>query len=346
MPCATPETYRRMIGRALEGGFAYPAVNIHDCAGANAVIEAFAASRSDGIVSVFPEAAACLSGALGDPVLGAITLAEHARRVADRHDVTVALHTDHCAPDLVDRFLSPLVTETERRRAQGLAPLFTSHMFDASALPLADNLAHSITLLRRCAASGLSLEIEIGIVGGAEGTQGAASEAPGTPVSRCYTETADMVAAYRALAAVQGAHFTFAPAFGNVHGVYKPGVVALRPSLIGRYRDAVHEQFGRTVTCPMVFHGGSGSSDSEIAEAVAGGVVKFNVDTDTQFAFTRGVADHMMRHYDKVLRIDGEVGDRRYYFQEAWLAAGAGSMKTTVERFCRVLGSFGRSMSA
>lgn len=328
-----------MIDAASQGGWAYPAVNVHEIATMNAAIEGLAEAKSDGILQVFPDVAAFVSGSPEDFASGATTLAEHARRVAAHVPVGIALHTDHCGSGLVDSFLRPLIRESARRVSAGQPPLFTSHMYDGSNLPLSENLARSRELLDECAVAGLVLEIEVGVVG-SESVPRDRREGEG----RRYTTPEDFLAVHETLAGRPGAGFLVAPAFGNVHGVYRPGEVVLRPGILEECQRALAMRHGRDARFRLVFHGGSGSSLEEIRAAVAHGVVKMNVDTDTQYAFTRGVLDHMLKCYDTVLRIDGEVGRKQDSFAETWLRRGMATMRARVVELCGQLGSAGRSL--
>ncbi len=327
MPVADYRTYCSMLDRAQAGRFAYPAINVSSMATASAVLQGLAESRSDGIIQVSTGGAAFASGTrVKDMALGAIALAEYVHRVADRYPVYVALNTDHCQSDKLDRFVTPLIEETERRRSKGLPNLFNSHMFDGSALPLKDNLDIAVRLLERCHRSGIILEIEAGVVGGEE--DGVKAEAS----AKLYTTPEDTLEVARRMGAVTGARFLLAATFGNVHGVYKPGQVKLRPSVLKDCQDAVARAHGEQTRFALVFHGGSGSSLEEIREALDYGVVKMNIDTDTQYAFTRPIADHMFRNYDGVLKVDGEVGSKKTYDPRSYLAAAENSMAERVKR--------------
>ena len=271
-------------------------------------------------------------------VLGAVSLARHVHLVAERHGVLVALHTDHCHPGDVEGFLIPLIEETERRRAKGAPNLFNGHMFDGSTLPLGENLERSRQLLDRCARNEIVLEVETGIVGGEE--DGVDNE--GVPDERLYTTPEDMVRVARELSPL--GRFMYAATFGNVHGVYRPGNVKLRPEILREGQDAVERELGRDKRHWLVFHGGSGSELSEIRETVRHGVVKMNVDTDTQYAYTRPVADHMLRNYDKVLKVEGEVGSKKHYDPRSYLKMAENSMTERVVQATRDLMSEGRSL--
>jgi len=343
MPVADHKTYCRMLDRARENRFAYPAINVSSLTTANAVLKGLAESRSDGIVQVSTGGAAFASGSsVKDMVLGAISLAEHVHRVAARYDVNVALHTDHCQAQVLDTFLVPLVAETERRRKAGLPNLFNSHMFDGSALPLKENLDIAVPLLERCHRSELILEVEAGVVGGEED----GIKAEGAPAEKLYTTPEDMLEVARRLGAVKGARFLLAATFGNVHGVYKPGHVKLKPSILKDGQDAVEKEYGREARFDLVFHGGSGSLLEEIHEAIDYGVVKMNIDTDTQYAFTRAIADHMFKNYDGVLKVDGEVGNKKRYDPRSYLTLAEAAMAERVKAAVAALRGTGTSLFA
>ncbi len=339
MPVADYKTYCEMLDRAREGRFAYPAINVTSLTTANGVLRGLAESKSDGIIQVSTGGASFASGSsVKDMVLGAISLAEHVHRAAERYPVYVALHTDHCQADKLERFVIPLVEETERRRAAGLPNLFGSHMFDGSALPLKDNLDIAVPLLERFRNCELILEIETGVVGGEE--DGVAAEAQ----AKLYTTPEDTLEAARRLNEIVGARYLLAATFGNVHGVYKPGHVQLKPSILRDCQDAVEKTFGRKARFDLVFHGGSGSSVAEIHEAIDYGVVKMNIDTDTQYAFTRPIADHMFRNYDGVLKVDGEVGNKKAYDPRTYLALGEEAIARRVQQAVKDLRSAGKTL--
>ncbi len=341
MPVADYQTYVRMLDRAKANRFAYPAINVSSLTTANAVLKGLAESRSDGIIQVSTGGAAFASGtSVKDMALGAISLAEHVHRVAERYNIYVALHTDHCQAPVLKSFLIPLVEETERRRKAGLPNLFNSHMFDGSALPLKENLDIAVPLLERCHRSELILEIEAGVVGGEE--DGVKTE--GAPAEKLYTTPADMLEVARRLGEVKGARYLFAATFGNVHGVYKPGHVKLKPSILRDGQEAVENKFGRDGRFSLVFHGGSGSLPEEIHEAIDYGVVKMNIDTDTQYAFTRAVAGHMFKNYDAVLKVDGEVGSKKAYDPRAYLAAAEAAMAERVKQAVKALRGEGTTL--
>jgi fructose-bisphosphate aldolase class II len=326
MPVADYQTYCKMLKRAREGKFAYPAINVTSLTTANAVLKGLAESRSDGILQVSTGGAAFASGlAVKDMVLGAISIAEHVHRVADRYPIHVALHTDHCQANKLETFVLPLVEETERRRAAGRPNLFTGHMFDGSELPLKENLDLAVRLRERFRKSDLILEIEVGVVGGEEDGIRASAGA------KLYTTPEDTLEVARRLGPSSDAPYLLAATFGNVHGVYKPGHVQLKPSILRDCQDAVVRALGPGSRFFLVFHGGSGSELRDIHEALDYGVVKMNVDTDMQYAFTRAVASHCFRHYDGVLKVDGEVGSKKAYDPRSYLALAEQAMAERVK---------------
>ena len=340
MPVADYNTYCKMLDRARDKKFAYPAINVTSLTTANAVLKGLAESRSDGIIQVSTGGGAFASGsAVKDMALGAISIAEHVQRAADRYDIYVALHTDHCPADKLDSFMIPLIEETERRRAAGQPNLFNSHMFDGSALPLKENLDISVPLLKRCHKNELILEIEVGVVGGEE--DGVAAEGPS---EKLYTTPEDMLEAARRMNEVKGARYLVAATFGNVHGVYKPGHVKLKPSILKDGQNALLGEYGKDGLFYLVFHGGSGSSLEEIREAVDYGVVKMNIDTDTQYAFTRPIADHMLKNYDGVLKVDGEVGNKKQYDPRVYLKMAEEAMAERVKQAVQDLRATGMTL--
>jgi fructose-bisphosphate aldolase class II len=338
MPVADFATYCAMLDRAREGKFAYPAINVTSPTTANAVLKGLADSRSDGIIQVSTGGGAFASGAgVKDMALGAMSIAEHVHRVADRYPICVALHTDHCQADKLDTFVMPLVEETERRRAAGKPNLFNSHMFDGSALPLKANLDIAEKLLERFRRDELILEIEVGVVGGEEdGIKASAS-------AKLYTTPEDTLEVAGRLNAA-GGRYLLAATFGNVHGVYKPGHVKLKPSILKDCQDAAVSRFGEAARFYLVFHGGSGSDIRDIHEALDYGVVKMNVDTDMQYAFTRAIAGHFFKNYDGVLRVDGEVGNKKYYDPRAYLGLAEAAMAERVKQAATELRSAGTTI--
>ncbi len=339
MPVATHEQYLKMLKTAMDEGYAYPAINVTSTSSANAVLKAFADAKSDGIIQVSTGGAEFASGqGAKDMVLGAISLAQHVHTMAEKYDVLIALHTDHCHPGKVQKFLVPLIEETERRRAKGLPNLFNSHMFDGSELSLEDNIKMSLTLHERCAAAEIILEVETGVVGGEE--DGVNNE--GAPAEKLYTTPEDMVEVAKALGPV--GPYMLAATFGNVHGVYKPGNVKLKPTILKDGQDAVTRALGDAARIPLVFHGGSGSSLEEIHETLNYGVIKMNVDTDTQYTYTRPVVDFMLKNYDQVLKIEGEVGSKKHYDPRTWMKLAETGMTERVIQAIQDLKADGKSL--
>ena len=339
MPIATPEIYAEMIDRAKAGGFAYPAVNVTSSQTLNAALAGFAEAGSDGIIQVSTGGAAYWSGAkVKNMVTGSLAFAAYAREVAKSYSVNIALHTDHCPKDKLDDFVLPLLAASEAAVKRGEDPIFNSHMWDGSAETLEDNLRIAQELLARTHAAKMILEVEIGTVGGEEdGVENAIND-------KLYTTVADGTKTIEALGTGDKGRYLTALTFGNVHGVYKPGGVKLRPEILKDIQDAVGESLGRVRPFDLVFHGGSGSSAQEIADAVSYGVVKMNIDTDTQYAYTRPVADHMFRNYDGVLKVDGEVGNKKQYDPRVWGASAEAGMSARVFEAAQTLGSAGKSL--
>jgi fructose-bisphosphate aldolase, class II len=339
MPIASPEVYAEMIDRAKAGAFAYPAINVTSSQTLNAAIRGFAEAGSDGIVQVSTGGAEYLSGpTVKDMVTGAVALATFAHEVAKKYSVNIALHTDHCPKDKLDSYVRPLLAVSKQRVANGEPPLFQSHMWDGSAVPLDENLRIAEDLLADCAAAHVILEVEVGVVGGEE--DGVANEIN----EKLYSTPEDGLALVQALGAGEKGRYLAALTFGNVHGVYKPGNVKLRPEILKNIQDAVAAKLGKDKPLDLVFHGGSGSLLSEIREALDYGVVKMNVDTDTQYAFTRPVVGHMFTNYDGVLKIDGEVGNKKAYDPRTWGKLAETGMAARVAHACEDLRSAGTSL--
>ena len=315
MPVPTQEQYIKMLDTAKEQGYAYPAINVTTIEVINGALKAFAEAKSDGIIQISLGGGQFASGtAVKDSAIGAIVLAEAVHRLAEQYNVYVALHTDHCQADKVDSFLRPLLAESKKRIAEGKGPLFNSHMLDASALPMAQNLELSKQLLAECAELGIVLEIEIGVVGGEED----GVDTSGAPAEKLYTSPADMLQTYETLNGV--GEFMLAATFGNVHGVYKPGAVKLKPTILRDGQAVVKEKHGQDMR--LVFHGGSGSDLCDIREAISYGVVKMNIDTDTQYAFSKPIVLHMCQNIDGMLKGDGEVGNKKVYDPRSYLKKG------------------------
>ena len=298
--------------------------------------------KSDGIIQVSTGGGEFASGlSIKDMAVGAIGLAEYIHYIADKYEITVALHTDHCHPNKVENFLKPLLEYSKKRVSTGKLPLFSSHMFDGSELPLHENMDIACELLKEYSKINVILEVEAGVVGGEEDGHDTSS----LPAEKLYTTPEDMVEVYRRLAEIKNGRFMFAATFGNVHGVYKPGNVKLKPTILKEGQAAIAKKFGAEVSFDLVFHGGSGSSIAEIHETLEYGVVKMNIDTDTQYAFTQPIVNHIFNHYDKVLKIDGEMGDKKYYDPRAYLKKAEIGMKERVMQACDDLRSTNKSIS-
>ncbi|OBC13116.1 class II fructose-bisphosphate aldolase [Mycobacterium sp. 852013-50091_SCH5140682] len=344
MPIATPEVYAEMLGRAKEHSFAFPAINCVGSESINAAIKGFADAGSDGIIQ-FSTGGAEFGSGLGvkDMVTGAVALAEFAHVIADKYPITVALHTDHCPKDKLDTYVRPLLAISAERVAAGRNPLFQSHMWDGSAIPIDENLAIAQDLLKLAAAAKIILEVEIGVVGGEEdGVEAEINE-------KLYTSPEDFEKTIDALGAGEKGRYLLAATFGNVHGVYKPGNVVLKPEVLAEGQRVAAKKLGLSSDAKpfdFVFHGGSGSLKSEIEDSLKYGVVKMNVDTDTQYAFTRPIAAHMFTNYDGVLKVDGEVGNKKTYDPRTYLKKAEASMTERVTEACNDLHSAGRSVTA
>jgi fructose-bisphosphate aldolase, class II len=333
------EQYAQMLDAAAEGGYAYPAVNVSSSETLNAALRGFAEAESDGIVELTPGGAAYTSGtAVGHGEIGARALATFAHEVARESNGFVALHTDHCPPDQLDTFVRPLLAESLRRRERGEQPLFNSHMFDGSTLPLEENLRISSGLLDESARAGVVLEVECGVVGGAEDdiSRGADER------DSLYTTTEDLLRVAHALGTGERGRYLLAATFGNVHGLYAPSKVQLRPEILREGQEALAAAHPGA-RFQYVFHGSSGSSEGDLRDAVRYGVVKVNVDTDMQYAFTRAVADHVLTHYAGVLKVDGGVGEKAEYDPRSWGRAAESAMANAVAQMCALLGSAGQS---
>jgi fructose-bisphosphate aldolase class II len=339
MAIATPDTYSAMLDAAKAGGYAFPAINITSSSTITAAIQGFAEAESDGIIQVSVGGGQYASGGtIKDQVTGSLALAAYAREVAKNYGVTIALHTDHCHKDYVDNWLRPLLAASTERVAKGEEPIFQSHMWDGSSVPLAENLVLAAELLELSKAAKTVLEIEIGVVGGEE--DGHAAEIN----DKLYTTPEDGLATVEALGTGEKGRYLTALTFGNVHGVYKPGAVKLRPELLGEIQQVVGAKVGKDKPFDLVFHGGSGSTAEEIALAVSHGVIKMNIDTDTQYAYTRPVADYMLKNYDGVIKADGEIGDKKRYDPRAWGKIAEAGMAARVVEACQQLGSAGKKI--
>jgi fructose-bisphosphate aldolase class II len=340
MPVATPDQYAEMLDRAKAGGFAYPAINVSSSQTINAVLQGLTEAGSDGIIQVTTGGADYFAGqTVKNRAAGALAFARFATEVAKNYPITVALHTDHCPKPALETFVLPLIAASEEQVRAGGEPIFQSHMWDGSAVPLDENIEIATDMLKRTKAINAILEVEIGVVGGEEdGVQHEGSN------EALYTTLGDVEKVVETLGLGENGRYIAALTFGNVHGVYKPGGVKLRPELLGEIQAGLAERYGHgPKPLELVFHGGSGSSDAEIAQAVANGVVKMNIDTDTQYAFTRSIAGTMFSNYDGVLKVDGEVGNKKIYDPRAWGKIAETAMAARVVEATKQLGSAGKS---
>ncbi|MEI8081485.1 MAG: class II fructose-bisphosphate aldolase [Actinomycetes bacterium] len=340
MPIATPEQYAAMLDRAKAEKFAYPSINISSSQTLNAALAGFAEAESDGIIQISWGGANYASGpTINNLVSGTIALAEYAHIVAENYPVTIGLHTDHCPPQRLDDWLRPLLDIADERTKAGKLHYFQSHMWDGSAIDLEENLTIAEDLLARCKRNNVILEIEIGVVGGEEDGVEAKHDA------KLYSTPEDGLLAVQHLGLGENGRYLVAATFGNVHGVYKPGNVKLRPPVLKEIQDVVGAQYGKDEPFDLVFHGGSGSTLEEIREALDYGVVKMNVDTDCQYAFTRNLAGWMFDNYEGVLKVDGEVGNKKKYDPRAWGKSAEAAMAARVVEACNDLRSTGTKMS-
>lgn len=340
MPVASSEQYAEMIDRAKKGGFAYPAINVSSSQTVNAVLQGLTEAGSDGILQVTTGGGDYWSGpSVKNMATGAAAMAQFVREVAKNYPITVGVHTDHCSKDHLDGFLLPLLEISKERVRSGQEALFNSQMWDGSAVSLTENLEIAKKLLAETSKLGVILEVEIGVVGGEEdGVVGGEGE-------HLYSTIEDGLLTAEALGLGENGRYLTALTFGNVHGVYKSGNVVLKPELLKDIQDAVGQKYGKDKPFDLVFHGGSGSTEKEIADAVSFGVVKMNIDTDTQYAFTRAIAGHMFNNYDGVLKIDGEVGNKKAYDPRAWGKIAEAAMAKRVALATQELGSAGKSMT-
>jgi fructose-bisphosphate aldolase class II len=339
MPVATPEQYAEMLAKAKTNGFAYPAINVSSSSTINSVLQGLSEAGSDGIIQVTTGGADYFAGhTVKNRASGALAAAAFVTEVAKNYPITVALHTDHCPKDALDGFVLPLIAASEAEVKAGRNPIFQSHMWDGSAVPLEENLRIAKDLLPRMKAINAILEVEIGVVGGEEDGVSADENA------NLYTTLEDVVATVEALGLGDQGRYIAALTFGNVHGVYKPGGVKLRPELLGEIQAGIQAKYGTgLLPLDLVFHGGSGSTAAEIATAVSNGVVKMNIDTDTQYAYSRSLADTVLRNYDGFLKVDGEVGNKKVYDPRSWGKLAETAMAQRVVEATQQLGSAGWS---
>ena len=343
------ETYRTLVDACKTGGYALPAVNVSDVNTLNAALEAAAAAKSDIIVQISNGGARFFAGpSLPDTaetkVKGAVSAARHAHLVAEDYGVAVVLHTDHANRKLLPWIDGLLDAGKSHKRETG-KPLYSSHMLDLSEDPLDDNVGTCVSYIRDIAALEMSLEIELGVTGGEEDGVGHDIE-ENAENPHLYTQPEDVLSAYDALSGL--GHFTVAASFGNVHGVYKPGNVKLRPEILKASQELLVNSRGLNDNpLHFVFHGGSGSEKSKITEAVGYGVFKMNIDTDTQFAYSSPVAAYMKTHAKAFEhQVDPETGEpyKKYYDPRKWAREGQKGMVARLQEAMNDLGSTGRSL--
>jgi len=325
---ATGDSVQAIFQLAKEKQFALPAVNVTSTSTVNAVMEV-AASLNAPVIIQFSNGGAQYFAGKGlkndserAAILGGVSGAKHIHQLAEAYGATVILHTDHCAKKLLP-WIDGLLEEGEAFFAQTGKPLFSSHMIDLSEEPLHENISLCKSYLERMSKIGMTLEIELGITGGEED----GVDNSGVDSSKLYTQPEEVAFAYEELMQVSP-RFTIAAAFGNVHGVYKPGNVILRPIILKNSQDYIQSKF-KTLPNPVdfVFHGGSGSTVEEIREAIGYGVVKMNIDTDLQFAFTEGVRDYVLAHSNYLkTQIGNPEGEdkpnKKYYDPRKWMREG------------------------
>ncbi|AKK11927.1 class II fructose-bisphosphate aldolase [Corynebacterium uterequi] len=343
MPIATPDVYNQMLDTAKKEGFAFPAINCTSSESINAALKGFAEAESDGIIQFSTGGAAFGSGlAVKNMVAGAQALAAFAHEAAKNYGINVALHTDHCQKEVLDDYVRPLIAISQERVNRGELPLFQSHMWDGSAIPIDENLEIAQELLAKAHAANIILEVEIGVVGGEE--DGVEAKAG----ANLYTSEEDFEKTIDAIGTGENGRYLLAATFGNVHGVYKPGNVKLRPEVLKMGQEAAVKKLGLAAGSQpfdFVFHGGSGSEKEKIEEALTYGVIKMNVDTDTQYAFTRPIVGHMFSNYDGVLKVDGEVGNKKAYDPRSYMKKAEQGMSERVVEACQDLHSVGKSVS-
>ena len=344
MPIATPDVYAEMLRRAKENEYAFPAINCTSSETVNAALKGFADAGSDGIIQFSTGGAEFTSGlGVKDMVTGAVALAEFTH--VDRGEVPDQRRPAHrpLSQGQAGHVRAAAAGDLGRAGGRRQNPLFQSHMWDGSAVPIDENLEIAQELLKLAAAAKIVLEVEIGVVGGEE--DGVEAEIN----DKLYTTPEDFEKTIDALGHGEHGHYLLAATFGNVHGVYKPGNVKLRPDILDQGQKVASAKLGLadgSKPFDFVFHGGSGSLKSEIEEALRYGVVKMNVDTDTQYAFTRPLAAHMFTNYDGVLKVDGEVGNKKVYDPRSYLKKAEASMTERVIEACNDLHCNGKSLSA
>ena len=346
----TGADYITLVNAAKAGGFALPAVNVVGTNSLNAVMEAAAKANSDIIIQLSNSGAAFFAGAgmedgFQAKVQGAVAAAQHAHLLAEHYGICVVMHTDHANRALIP-WVEAMLDEGEKFHAVHGKPLYSSHMLDLSADPIDFNLGECARVLERMAQIDMSLEIELGVTGGEEDGIGSEFD-EAADNSKLYTQPEDVLQAYDLLNPI--GHFSVAASFGNVHGVYKPGNVKLRPEILKNSQALVEETHG-TGHNPLhlVFHGGSGSEKAKIEEAVGYGVFKMNIDTDTQFAFSKEIGkfvDENHRAFKYQVDPDDGTPYKKFYDPRKYLRLGELGIVERLQEACEDLGSKGRSIA-
>ncbi|MBL7110610.1 MAG: class II fructose-bisphosphate aldolase [Bacteroidales bacterium] len=328
----TGDEVQELFRIAKENGFALPAVNVVSTNSVNAVMESAKVVNSPVIIQFSNGGAAFWAGkAISNDeqraaIMGGVIGAKHVHHLAEMYGIAVILHTDHCARKLLP-WLDGLLDAGERHFAKYGKPLFSSHMIDLSVEPIEENIETCKKYLERMSKMGMTLEIELGVTGGEED----GVDHSGMDSSKLYTQPEEVAYAYEELKKVSD-RFTIAAAFGNVHGVYKPGNVKLTPKILDNSQKYIEEKYGLPPKpVDFVFHGGSGSSRAEIREAIRYGVIKMNIDTDTQWAFWDGIRGYEKTNHDY---LQGQIGNpegpdqpnKKKYDPRVWLRAGETAM--------------------
>ena len=344
------EAYAALLDHAQAEGYALPAVNVSDSATLNATLAAAVRCKSDVIIQLSnggarSYAGPALDGSIETKVLGATLAAKHVQALAAKLDISVILHTDHANLALLP-WIDQLIDASAQRVATGGVPLFSSHMLDLSEESLADNIALSAERLKRLTSLGMGIEIELGVTGGEEDGVGAELD-ESADNSHLYTQPEDVAQAWQALKPL--GHVTVAASFGNVHGVYKPGNVQLRPEILQASQEHLMCITGAArPPVPFVFHGGSGSEKAKITEAISYGVVKMNIDTDTQFAYAQAVGDYVKANPKAfAMQIDDETGKpyKKQYDPRVWTKHGQEGMIERLTQAFHDLGATGRTVA-
>jgi len=345
----TGKDYETLVSACKDGGYALPAVNVTSSSTANSVLEAAAKAKSDVIIQLSNGGAQFYAGqgmADGDQAktLGAISCARHVHLIAEQYGICVILHTDHANKKLIP-WVESLIEASEKRFKRMGIPLFSSHMLDLSEESLDFNLSESARILERMSKMGMSLEIELGVTGGEE--DGIGGEFDDTADnSHLYTQPEDVLEAYNKLASI--GHFSVAASFGNVHGVYKPGNVKLRPEILKNSQTLVGDKTSIQNPLNLVFHGGSGSEKSQISEAVSYGVFKMNIDTDTQFAYSEQIGKFVEENSKAFkYQIDPDSGTpyKKYYDPRKYIRQAEAGIVDRLQEAFDDLGSKGKSLA-